>query len=56
MEGAQVDEYKSTLLKVKKYVNSRGEEDVRGNQIFDLRTDVHVVTAIEVLCLDLLGK
>lgn len=27
-----------------------------GNQTFDLRTGVHVVTAIEAPCLDLLGK
>ena len=29
---------------------------MRGNQTFDLRTGVHVVTAIEAPCLDLLGK
>ena len=56
VEGTNIAEYKSTLLKVKKYLDSRGEEDVRGNQTFDLRTGVHVVTAIEAPCLDLLGK
>ncbi len=56
VEGTKVAEYKSTLLKVKKYLDSKGEEDVRGNQTFDLRTGVHVITAIEAPCLDLLGK
>lgn len=42
VEGTKVAEYKSTLLKVKKHLDSKGEEDVRGNQTFDLRTGVHV--------------
>lgn len=54
--GSSVASYKSTLLKVKQYLNSKGEEDIRGNQTFDLRTGVHVLTAIEAPCLDLLGK
>ena len=54
--GTKVAEYKSTLLKVKKYLDAKGEEDVRGNQTFDLRTGVHVLTAIEAPSLDLLGK
>lgn len=56
VEGTKIAEYKSTLLKVKRYLDSKGEEDVRGNQTFDLRTGVHVITAIEAPCLDLLGK
>jgi len=56
VEGTRVSEYKSTLLTVKKHLDSNGEEDVRGNQTFDLRTGVHVITAIEAPCLDLLGK
>lgn len=56
VEGTKVSEYKSTLLKVKKHLDSKGGEDVRGNQTFDLRTGVHVITAIETPCLDLLGK
>jgi glucarate dehydratase len=56
VEGTKIGEYKSTLLKVKAHLESRGEEDVRGNQTFDLRTGVHVLTAIEAPCLDLLGK
>jgi len=54
--GTQVSRYKSTLLKVKAHLDAKGEEDVRGNQTFDLRTGVHVVTAIEAPCLDLLGQ
>ena len=38
VEGTRVAEYKSTLLKVKAHLDSKGEEDVRGNQTFDLRT------------------
>ena len=56
VEGSKIGEYKSTLLKVKAHLESTGEEDVRGNQTFDLRTGVHVLTAIEAPCLDLLGK
>ncbi len=56
VEGTRIGEYKSTLLKVKAHLDSKGEEDVRGNQTFDLRTGVHVLTAIEAPCLDLLGK
>lgn len=54
--GTKISEYKNTLIKVKEYLDSKGEEDVRGAQTFDLRTGVHVVTAIEAPCLDLLGK
>ena len=56
VEGTKISEYKSTMLKVKRYLDSKGEVDVRGNQTFDLRTGVHVLTAIEAPCLDLLGK
>ena len=56
MEGTRISEYKSTLLKVKAHLDSKGEVDVRGNQTFDLRTGVHVLTAIEAPCLDSAGK
>lgn len=56
VEGTEIARYKSMLLKVKAHLDSKGEKDVRGNQTFDLRTGVHVVTAIEAPCLDLLGK
>ncbi len=54
VEGTSIGEYKNTLLKVGSALNDEG--DVRGNQTFDLRTGVHVVTAIEAPLLDLLGK
>ncbi|MCR4744952.1 MAG: glucarate dehydratase [Lachnospiraceae bacterium] len=56
VEGSSVAEYKNTMLKVKAHLDSKGEEDVRGNQTFDLRTGVHVLTAIETPLLDLLGQ
>lgn len=56
VEGTKVPEFKQTLLKVKQYMDAKGEQDVRGNQTFDLRTGVHVLTAIETPCLDLLGQ
>ncbi len=56
VEGTEIAQYKSMLLKVKAHLDAKGETDVRGNQTFDLRTGVHVVTAIEAPCLDLLGK
>ena len=46
VEGTNLAEYKSTLLKVKRHLDAKGEEDVRGEQTFDLRTGVHVITAI----------
>lgn len=56
VEGTDIVRYKSTLLRVREYLDAKGEADVRGNQTFDLRTGVHVITAIEAPCLDLLGK
>lgn len=53
--GTSVGDYKNTLLKVQKTVCC-DEDDVRGLQTFDLRTGVHVLTAIEAPLLDLLGK
>ncbi|MCI2110710.1 MAG: glucarate dehydratase [Acidaminococcaceae bacterium] len=54
--GSKISEYKNTMLKVKTRLDKNGQEDVRGNQTFDLRTGVHVLTAIEAPSLDLLGK
>ena len=54
--GSSLAEYKNTLLKVQKKMAEIGKDDVRGNQTFDLRTGVHVVTAIEAPLLDLLGQ
>jgi glucarate dehydratase len=53
--GTSIGDYKNTLLKVKQSLQGN-EEDVRGAQTFDLRTGVHVLTAIEAPLLDLLGK
>ncbi len=54
--GTSIGEYKNTLLKVQAKLEGRGEEDKRGDQTFDLRIGVHVLTAIEAPMLDLLGK
>ncbi len=54
--GSKLAEYKDTLLNVKNRLQSSMEEDVRGNQTFDQRTGIHVLTAIEAPLLDLLGK
>ena len=54
VEGSSIGEYKNTLLKIKGMLND--EMDVRGEQTFDLRTGVHVVTAVEAPLLDLMGK
>ena len=53
--GTSLGSYKDTLLKIKEEL-SGDEEDIRGAQTFDLRTGVHVVTAVEAPLLDLLGK
>jgi glucarate dehydratase len=55
VEGSRLSAYKQTLLKVKAALGN-DESDVRGLQTFDLRTGIHVVTAIEAPLLDLLGK
>ena len=53
--GTSIGDYKNTVLKVKHSLGGQ-ENDVRGAQTFDLRTGVHVLTAIETPLLDLLGK
>lgn len=53
--GKTLGEYKNILKSINdKYSNNK--EDVRGNQTFDLRTTVHVVTGVEAPLLDLLGQ
>ena len=54
--GTSIADYKQTLNKVRKWLDENIKDDVRGLQTFDLRTGVHVITAIEAPCLDLLGK
>lgn len=52
--GSNIGLYKNTLKIVQEKFDN--PNDVRGLQTFDLRTTVHVVTAIEAALLDLLGK
>lgn len=53
--GKSIGEYKNILKSINdRYANNK--DDVRGLQTFDLRTTVHVVTAVEAPLLDLLGK
>ena len=54
--GTSIADYKQTLNKVRAWLDANIKDDVRGLQTFDLRTGVHVVTAIEAPLLDLLGK
>ena len=54
--GTRIVDYKQTLNKVRAWLNANIKDDVRGLQTFDLRTGVHVVTAVEAQLLDLMGK
>lgn len=54
--GTSIAAYKNTLKAVSDWLKTNVKDDVRGLQTFDLRTGVHVVTAIEAPLLDLLGK
>ncbi|MBE6904962.1 MAG: glucarate dehydratase [Ruminococcaceae bacterium] len=54
--GTSVGTYKNTLKKVSDWLNANIKDDIRGLQTFDLRTGVHVITAIEAPMLDLLGQ
>ena len=54
--GTRIADYKQTLNKVRAWLSANIKDDVRGLQTFDLRTGVHVVTAIEAPLLDLMGK
>ncbi len=54
--GTKISDYKNTLNKVRTWLDENIKDDVRGLQTFDLRTGVHVVTAIEAPLLDLMGK
>lgn len=53
--GESIGTYNSILNKVRKQFAIR-DAGGRGAQTFDLRTTIHVVTAIEAALLDLLGK
>lgn len=53
--GRSIGEYKNIVKEIKdKYENL--DQGGRGNQTFDLRTTVHVMTAVETPLLDLLGQ
>ncbi|WP_101910370.1 enolase C-terminal domain-like protein [Marasmitruncus massiliensis] len=54
--GTSVGTYKNTLKKVSDWLNANIKDDIRGLQTFDLRTGVHVITAIEAPMLDLFGQ
>ena len=54
--GTGIGAYKDTLHNISAWLAEHIRDDVRGQQTFDLRTGVHVVTAIEAPLLDLLGK
>ena len=53
--GTRISDYRQTLQKVKAMLGS-DKDDERGNQTFDQRTGIHVLTAIEAPLLDLLGQ
>jgi glucarate dehydratase len=53
--GSSVGAYKNTLRRAGLLL-AGDKDDVRGNQTFDLRTGVHVITALEAPLLDLAGK
>ncbi|EMB4613234.1 glucarate dehydratase [Acinetobacter baumannii] len=55
VEGQPIGEYKNLLKKIQQTFADR-DSSGRGNQTFDLRTTIHVVTAYESALLDLLGK
>jgi glucarate dehydratase len=55
VSGAGVATYKDVLRQVRTRFADR-DADGRGPQTFDLRTTIHVVTAIEAAMLDLLGQ
>ncbi|MDW7659105.1 MAG: glucarate dehydratase, partial [Bacillota bacterium] len=55
--GSKIGDYRNTLLRIRQALRGQADEsDVRGSQTFDLRTGVHVLTAIEAPLLDLLGQ
>ena len=57
IEGQAISKYKNLLKKIQKTFADRDRDSAgRGNQTFDLRTTIHVVTAYESALLDLLGK
>lgn len=56
VEDSSLGAYKNTLKQVGDWLAAHIQDDVRGQQTFDLRTGVHVDTAIEAPLLDLPGQ
>ena len=54
--GTRISDYKQTLNRIRAWLSAKIKDDVRGLQTYDLRTGVHVVTAVEAPLLDLMGK
>ncbi len=54
--GTNIAAFRNTLLQIKAFLANGYQNDVRGDQTFDLRVGVHVLTAIEAPMLDLMGK
>ncbi|WP_461219414.1 enolase C-terminal domain-like protein [Lapidilactobacillus salsurivasis] len=55
VEGQPISHYKQVLAQIKEKYQGL-DQGGRGNQTFDLRTTVHVMTAIEAPMLDLMGQ
>lgn len=55
IEGCSTADYRSALRNIRAAFSDR-DKDGRGLQTFDLRTTIHVVTAVETAMLDLLGQ
>lgn len=55
VEGQSVGRYKAIISRVREAISGQSD-DVRGNQTFDLRVAVHVITGIESALLDLAGQ
>lgn len=53
--GKTLGQYKNVMQAVRNQFSDRDSAG-RGNQTFDLRTTIHVVTAVEAAMLDLLGQ
>ena len=55
VENQPLKRYKAIVNSIRDAI-AGGKDDVRGNQTFDQRTSVHVITAIESALLDLVGQ
>ncbi len=55
VEGVSIAEYKNVMHRIQTFFSDR-DKGGRGLQTYDLRTTIHVVTAVEAAMLDLLGQ